>query len=88
MGYPSLEMEADAGNGASTGQAMQSLTQLVDKMPEVGLAWSGIAYQERESSNQAVWLYVISVVFIFCVLQHFMKAGRFRVSSWLLFRLG
>uniref|UniRef100_UPI00125D4E3B hypothetical protein n=1 Tax=Acinetobacter soli TaxID=487316 RepID=UPI00125D4E3B len=42
------------------GQAMQSLTQLVDKMPEVGLAWSGIAYQERESSNQAVWLYVIS----------------------------
>ncbi|KQC95722.1 efflux RND transporter permease subunit [Acinetobacter soli] len=68
MGYPSLEMEADAGNGASTGQAMQSLTQLVDKMPEVGLAWSGIAYQERESSNQAVWLYVISVVFIFLCL--------------------
>lgn len=68
MGYPALEMEADAANGFSTGQAMQKLTSLVDAMPDAGLAWSGMSFQERESSNQAIWLYIISIAFIFLCL--------------------
>lgn len=37
-------------------------------MTDVSLAWSGLSYQERQSSNQAIWLYIISVAFIFLCL--------------------
>lgn len=68
MGYPAISAEADAANGFSSGQGMQAIQGLVDKMPDVGLAWSGLSYQEQESSNQAIWLYLISVAFIFLCL--------------------
>ncbi|KYQ82871.1 multidrug transporter [Acinetobacter sp. NRRL B-65365] len=68
MGYPAISAEADAASGFSSGQGMQAIQGLVDKMPDVGLAWSGLSYQEQESSNQAIWLYLISVAFIFLCL--------------------
>ncbi len=68
MGYPALEMEADAASGFSSGQGMQDIANLVQQMPDVDLAWSGLSYQERQSSNQAIWLYIISVAFIFLCL--------------------
>ncbi|WP_096911206.1 MULTISPECIES: efflux RND transporter permease subunit [Acinetobacter] len=68
MGYPAISLEADAANGFSSGQGMQAIRGLVDQMPDVGLEWSGLSYQEQESSNQAIWLYLISVAFIFLCL--------------------
>ncbi|WEI18765.1 efflux RND transporter permease subunit [Acinetobacter proteolyticus] len=68
MGYPAISLEADAANGFSSGQGMQAIRGLVDKMPDVGLEWSGLSYQEQESSNQAIWLYLVSVAFIFLCL--------------------
>ncbi len=68
MGYPAISLEADAASGFSSGQGMQAIQGLVDKMPDVGLAWSGLSYQEQQSSNQAIWLYLISVAFIFLCL--------------------
>ncbi|WP_130803164.1 efflux RND transporter permease subunit [Acinetobacter ihumii] len=68
MGYPSIELEADAAQGFSSGQAMQEISRMVDQMPDTGLAWSGLSYQEQQSSNQAIWLYIISVAFIFLCL--------------------
>ncbi|WP_414659378.1 efflux RND transporter permease subunit [Acinetobacter courvalinii] len=68
MGYPAISLEADAASGFSSGQGMQAIQGIVDKMPDVGLAWSGLSYQEQKSSNQAIWLYLISVAFIFLCL--------------------
>ncbi|MCU4414442.1 efflux RND transporter permease subunit [Acinetobacter sp. WU_MDCI_Axc73] len=68
MGYPSIELEADPAHGSSTGQAMQQISQMVAQMPEIGLAWSGLSYQELQSSHQAIWLYIISIAFIFLCL--------------------
>ncbi|ENX36731.1 efflux RND transporter permease subunit [Acinetobacter courvalinii] len=68
MGYPAISLEADAASGFSSGQGMQAIQGLVDKMPDVGLAWSGLSYQEQQSSNQAIWLYLISIAFIFLCL--------------------
>lgn len=68
MGYPSIELEADSASGFSSGQGMQALTELANNMPGIDLAWSGLSYQEQQSSNQAIWLYVISIAFIFLCL--------------------
>lgn len=68
MGYPAIELEADAATGFSSGQGMRAMANIVAQMPEVGLAWSGLSYQEQQSSNQAIWLYLISIAFIFLCL--------------------
>ncbi|MFV5368940.1 multidrug efflux RND transporter permease subunit [Acinetobacter junii] len=68
MGYPAINLEADAAAGFSSGQGMQAIQTLVGQMPEVGLEWSGLSYQEQQSSNQAIWLYLVSVAFIFLCL--------------------
>ncbi|MFC3901773.1 hydrophobe/amphiphile efflux-1 (HAE1) family protein [Acinetobacter marinus] len=68
MGYPALELEADAAQGFSTGQGMQQIGKLVDQMDGIDLAWSGLSYQEQQSSNQAIWLYLVSIGFIFLCL--------------------
>lgn len=68
MGYPGIELEADAASGFSSGQGMQAMENIAAQMPEIGLAWSGLSYQEQQSSNQAIWLYLISIAFIFLCL--------------------
>ena len=68
MGYTALEMEADTAAGASSGQAMQDIQQLVDQQDGVDLAWSGLSFEEKQSSNQALLLYLVSIGFIFLCL--------------------
>ena len=68
MGYSALEMEADTAKNSTTGQAMQDLQTLVDQTSGVDLSWSGLSFEEQRSSNQALWLYLISIGFIFLCL--------------------
>lgn len=68
MGYTALQMEADASSGYSSGQAMQDVQKLVEQFPEVDLAWSGLSFEEQKSSHQALWLYLVSIGFIFLCL--------------------
>lgn len=68
MGYPSMQLESNTLPEISTGQGMASITQMVDQVSNVGMAWSGLSYQEQQSNSQAIWLYAISVMFIFLCL--------------------
>lgn len=67
-GYSAIELEANKTQNASTGQAMHELEQLVDGQTGVDLAWSGLSFEENKSSNQALWLYLVSIGFIFLCL--------------------
>ena len=67
-GYSAIELEADKGKGASTGQAMQDLQKLVATQSGVDLAWSGMSFEENKSNNQAGFLYFVSIAFIFLCL--------------------
>ncbi|GAA5011334.1 multidrug efflux RND transporter permease subunit [Acinetobacter puyangensis] len=68
MGYPALELEADTNSNASTGEGMQTLSDLVNRQSDTQLSWSGLSYQEQKSSNQTLGLYLVSVLFIFLCL--------------------
>ena len=68
MGYTALEMEADRAKDSSTGQAMLDIQQLIDEAKGIDLSWSGLSFEEQRSSNQALWLYLISIGFIFLCL--------------------
>lgn len=67
-GYAGMEMEAEPETDISSGQVMQQLTELVQQIDGVDLSWSGLSYQEQQSSNQAIWLYLVSIAFIFLCL--------------------
>ncbi|OTG85418.1 hydrophobe/amphiphile efflux-1 family RND transporter [Acinetobacter sp. ANC 4558] len=67
-GYTAIELEADKTANASTGQAMKDLEKLVSTQSGVDLAWSGLSFEEKKSSNQALLLYLISIGFIFLCL--------------------
>ena len=68
QGYTALQMEADTVKGISSGDAMRDIQNMVNQQEGLGVAWSGLSYQENQSSSQAIWLYIISIGFIFLCL--------------------
>ena len=68
MGYAAVQMQADIARQSSSGSAMQDVLQLVSQQFGIDVAWSGLSYEEQKSSNQALWLYLLSLGFIFLCL--------------------
>lgn len=68
MGYTALQMEADTAKNVSSGQAMKDVQHLAEQESGIDVAWSGLSYEEQKSSNQAIWLYLVSIGFIFLCL--------------------
>ncbi|KYQ82916.1 multidrug transporter [Acinetobacter sp. NRRL B-65365] len=68
MGLAAIQLEANVSDGFSSGQAMHQLSDLINQQSGVDLAWSGLSLQEQQSSHQAIYLYVISILFIFLCL--------------------
>jgi HAE1 family hydrophobic/amphiphilic exporter-1 len=68
-GFPSMNIWAEAAPGRSSGEAMQAMEDLVDKLPRgFGYDWTGLSYQERMATKQGPLLYAFSVLVIFlCV---------------------
>uniref|UniRef100_A0AAR5QGS4 Cation/H+ exchanger domain-containing protein n=2 Tax=cellular organisms TaxID=131567 RepID=A0AAR5QGS4_DENPD len=61
-------MEADRAKDSSSGQAMQDVEALIAEQEGVDVVWSGLSFEEKQSNNQAIWLYLISIGFIFLCL--------------------
>ena len=68
-GMPAVNIQGAPAQGISSGDAMDKMEELVDRLPDgVTLEWSGISAQERDSGNQAVLLYALSIAFVFLCL--------------------
>lgn len=68
-GNPSLNIQGGPAPGVSTGDAMTEIENIVATLPEgIGLAWSGISYEERQAGSQAPALYALSVLMVFLCL--------------------
>lgn len=68
QGYRAFQVEAAPTANISTGETMQDIEHLIQQHDDVDLAWSGLAYQEQQSSSQALFLYLVSIGFIFLCL--------------------
>lgn len=65
-GTSALEISGSAGEGVSSGAAMDAMEEMVaDLDGGYGSAWTGISYQGRRSGDQAPWLYAVSALVIF-----------------------
>jgi hydrophobe/amphiphile efflux-1 (HAE1) family protein len=68
-GLPSLELQGSPAPGVSTGTAMKTLEEMQAKLPPgTGLRWTGLSYEEQQSSGQAPALYGLSLLIVFLCL--------------------
>ncbi|AGT10314.1 efflux RND transporter permease subunit [Paracoccus aminophilus] len=68
-GINAIEVTGQESDSASSGTAMVAMEELVQQIPGgYGSAWTGLAYQERQSGNQAPYLYALSVLVVFLSL--------------------
>jgi multidrug efflux pump len=68
-GISSVEIQGQAAQGKSTGQAMSAMEALAAKLPQgIGYEWTGLSFQERHSGSQAPILYGISILVVFLCL--------------------
>ncbi|XID74338.1 multidrug efflux RND transporter permease subunit [Alkanindiges sp. WGS2144] len=67
-GMSSMQINGNVVEGYSSGEAMNAMQQLVNQEKDFGLAWSGLSYQELQTTQQAIWLYIASIVFVFLCL--------------------
>ncbi|MEG3092713.1 efflux RND transporter permease subunit [Sphingomonas sp. PB1R3] len=68
-GRSSYEIQGEAGSGASSGEAMTEMVKLQQQLaPGTSYAWSGLSFQEQQSSGQAPMLYGLSILVVFLCL--------------------
>ncbi|WP_210528706.1 efflux RND transporter permease subunit [Rubellimicrobium arenae] len=68
-GQPALSIDGSEAPGTSSGEAMDAMEEMVSQIPGGwGVAWTGLSYQERQSGNQAPYLYALSILVVFLCL--------------------
>ena len=88
-GFPSLNILAEPAQGRSSGDAMKALEEIVSKLPQgVGYDWTGLSYQERQSSSQTGPLYVFSIFVIFLCLAALYESWPIPIAILMVLPLG
>lgn len=88
-GSPSMNIQGEAAPGLSTGDAMQAIEEIVAKLPPgVGIEWTGMSYQERQSGDQAPMLYALSLLVVFLCLAALYESWSVPFSVMLIVPLG
>ncbi|WBU57480.1 multidrug efflux RND transporter permease subunit [Paracoccus sediminicola] len=68
-GADAISISGEAGPGTPSGEALDAMEELVSELPGgFGVAWTELSYQERQSGNQAPWLYALSALVVFLSL--------------------
>ena len=68
-GNPAINIVGEAAPGLSSGDAMQTIGELVAKLPPgFGYEWTGASFQELQAGTQAPFLYAISILVVFLCL--------------------
>jgi len=68
--FTSVALQGDAAPGISSGAALDAMEELVRQSlsPGMGFEWTELAFQERQTGNTAVFIFALSVLFVFLVL--------------------
>ena len=88
-GLASYNILGSAASGVSSGTAMDEMEKLVAALPSgATYAWSGLSYQERLSSGQAMQLYALSILVVFLCLAALYESWSIPISVLLVIPLG
>jgi len=68
--YRTAAIQGGAAPGYSSGQAIEAMERLADKVlpDDYGYEWTGVAYQEKKAGGQAPVIFGLALVFVFLFL--------------------
>ncbi|MEI8280460.1 MAG: multidrug efflux RND transporter permease subunit [Bacteroidota bacterium] len=68
--FRSAEVDGSAGDGYSSGQALDALRETADRvLPQgYGYEYSGLSYEEVQSGSKTVYIFMLSIIFVFLFL--------------------
>lgn len=87
-GVSSMRINGNVAESYSSGNAMNDMQTLVNQQQGFDLSWSGLSYQEQQSTQQGLWLYVVSIIFIFLCLAALYESWSIPTSALLVIPLG
>jgi multidrug efflux pump len=88
-GYPSMNISGTAAPGRSTGEAMAEMARLARELPPgFGFDWTGLSYEENQSSGQIVVLMFVSLVVVFLLLAALYESWAVPIAVLLVVPLG
>jgi multidrug efflux pump len=88
-GIASREIQGAPAPGHTTGEAMAEMARLAAQLPPgIGFDWSGLSYEERQSSGQAPALYAISLLVVFLCLAALYESWSIPTAVMLVVPLG
>ncbi|HQR23860.1 MAG TPA: multidrug efflux RND transporter permease subunit [Steroidobacteraceae bacterium] len=68
-GFPAAKINGGPAPGYSSGQAIATMEKLAATLPEgYGIAWSGQAYEEKQSGGASAMVFVFGLVMVFLIL--------------------
>ena len=80
-GVPAMQIQGQAAPGHSTGEAMQAIERVAQKLPAgIGYQWTGISLQEAQAGSQAPFLYALSILVVFLSLAALYESWSIPVS--------
>jgi len=68
--YNAMSVNGSPNKGYSTGQAMQAIDEVASKTLPAGYSYeySGISREEQNAGSQAIYIFILSLVFVFLLL--------------------
>ena len=68
--YTSVPLQGNAAPGISSGDSLNVMEQLAAELLPAGIdfEWTELAFQERQTADTAIYIFALSVVFVFLVL--------------------
>ncbi|WP_312967754.1 efflux RND transporter permease subunit [Acinetobacter gerneri] len=92
-GVSSMNIQGATGEGASSGDAMLAMEEIMQKLPSMGLPgfsyeWTGLSLEEREAGEQGAAIYAMSLLIVFLCLAALYESWSIPVSVMLVVPLG
>jgi HAE1 family hydrophobic/amphiphilic exporter-1 len=67
--YPCAVIQGAPAPGYSSGQALKAIQEVAKGLPRgYGVGWQGLSYDESRKGNEAIYIFLIVVVFVYLVL--------------------
>ena len=88
-GYPAMKLTGGAAQGKSSGEAMAKMEELAAQLPPgFAIEWTGLALEEQRSGNQAVYVYIFTLLAVFLCLAALYESWSIPFSVLLVMPLG
>ena len=68
--YRSISLNITPERGASTGAVMAAIEQIGGEVlpDDIGMTWSGVSFQEAAEQGKGLWVYAVTLLFVFLAL--------------------